>query len=85
MTFDHGAWAGGPGAVEGFHPGRLDGVVTFQHGGDLPELLLPSLRHGSTLLDPATLGRPLPAGLRVETFLGSPPYTVFDAWFHWTD
>ncbi|MEV4472059.1 hypothetical protein [Nonomuraea sp. NPDC049504] len=46
MTFDHGAWAGGPGAVEGFHPGRLDGVVTF---------------------------------------LGSPPYTVFDAWFHWTD
>ncbi|MET8867377.1 hypothetical protein ABZW11_30910 [Nonomuraea sp. NPDC004580] len=42
-------------------------------------------RHDITLLDPATLGRPLPAGLQVETFLGNPPYTVFDAWFHWTD
>ncbi|MEV4799129.1 hypothetical protein AB0K18_03860 [Nonomuraea sp. NPDC049421] len=30
-------------------------------------------------------GRPLPSGLRVETFLSIPPYTVFDAWFHWTD
>ncbi|TDE60317.1 hypothetical protein E1295_00265 [Nonomuraea mesophila] len=42
-------------------------------------------RHDITLLDSRTLGRRLEAGLVVDTILGDPPYTVFDAWFHWID
>ncbi|MFG1941469.1 hypothetical protein [Nonomuraea sp. NPDC048826] len=42
-------------------------------------------RHDIALLDSQVLGLPLEAGLQVETFLGNPPYNVFDAWFHWMD
>ncbi|TMR15510.1 hypothetical protein ETD86_26990 [Nonomuraea turkmeniaca] len=42
-------------------------------------------RHDIALLDSRVLGLPLEAELRVETVLGSPPYSVFDAWFRWRD
>ncbi|MFJ2030535.1 hypothetical protein [Streptosporangium sp. NPDC087985] len=42
-------------------------------------------RHGIALLGSQVLSLPLEAGLRVETVLGDPPYSVFDAWFHWMD
>ncbi|MEV5888637.1 hypothetical protein [Nonomuraea fuscirosea] len=42
-------------------------------------------RHDLDLLDAQLLGLPLEGGLHVETVLGDPPYTVFDAWFHWAD
>ncbi|MEO3796015.1 hypothetical protein ABGB14_37960 [Nonomuraea sp. B10E15] len=42
-------------------------------------------RHDIALLGSQVLSLPLEAGLRVETILGSPPYRVFDAWFHWMD
>ncbi|MEU7744961.1 hypothetical protein [Nonomuraea sp. NPDC049158] len=42
-------------------------------------------RHDVALLGSQVLSLPLEAGLRVETNLGSPPYSVFDAWFHWMD
>ncbi|MFI7701984.1 hypothetical protein [Nonomuraea sp. NPDC049480] len=42
-------------------------------------------RHDIALLDSQVLSLPLEAELRVETVLGSPPYSVFDAWFHWRD
>ncbi|MFE0148078.1 hypothetical protein ACFWY5_13105 [Nonomuraea sp. NPDC059007] len=42
-------------------------------------------QHGIALLDSQTLALPLDPRLRVETFLGDPPYRVFDAWFHWID
>ncbi|GII85285.1 hypothetical protein Ssi03_32750 [Sphaerisporangium siamense] len=42
-------------------------------------------RHGVVLLGSPVLGLPLDEGLHVETILGDPPYTVFDAWFHWMD
>ena len=42
-------------------------------------------RHGIALLNSQVLSLPLEAGLRVETVLSSPPYSVFDAWFHWMD
>ncbi|MFG1688747.1 hypothetical protein ACGFNP_51975 [Nonomuraea sp. NPDC049269] len=42
-------------------------------------------RHDIALLDSQVLSLPLEAELRVETNLGSPPYSVFDAWFHWMD
>ncbi|MGQ0467519.1 MAG: hypothetical protein ACT4QG_19650 [Sporichthyaceae bacterium] len=41
--------------------------------------------HGIVLLPLAVLCAPLPPALHVETNLGEPPYTVFDAWFHWMD
>ncbi|MEV5493857.1 hypothetical protein AB0M50_00490 [Nonomuraea fuscirosea] len=42
-------------------------------------------RHDLGLLDARLLGLPLERGLQVDTVLGDPPYTVFDAWFHWAD
>ncbi|MGW4409328.1 hypothetical protein ACWEJ6_35230 [Nonomuraea sp. NPDC004702] len=42
-------------------------------------------RHDIALLDSQVLSLPLEAELRPETILGSPPYSVFDAWFHWMD
>lgn len=42
-------------------------------------------RHDIALLDSQVLSLPVKAELRVETVLGSPPYSVFDAWFHWMD
>jgi len=42
-------------------------------------------RHDVALLDSQVLSLPLEAELRPETILGSPPYSVFDAWFHWMD
>ncbi|MEV1238528.1 hypothetical protein ACIBO2_44980 [Nonomuraea sp. NPDC050022] len=42
-------------------------------------------RHDVALLGSQVLSLPLEAGLRVETNLGDPPYSVFDAWFHWMD
>ncbi|MER6514671.1 hypothetical protein ABT158_48230 [Nonomuraea sp. NPDC001636] len=42
-------------------------------------------RHDIALLDSQVLSLPLEAELRPETVLGSPPYSVFDAWFHWMD
>ncbi|QWF77610.1 hypothetical protein [Amycolatopsis sp. CA-230715] len=40
--------------------------------------------HGIRLLTPKVLGRPIRQA--VETVLTDrPPYTVFDAWFHWMD
>ncbi|WP_344838568.1 hypothetical protein [Nonomuraea dietziae] len=42
-------------------------------------------RHDIALLGSQVLSLPLEAGLRVETVLGSVPYSVFDAWFHWMD
>ncbi|MEV0151767.1 MULTISPECIES: hypothetical protein [unclassified Nonomuraea] len=42
-------------------------------------------RHDIAVLDSQVLSLPLEAGLRVETVLGSPSYSVFDAWFHWMD
>lgn len=41
--------------------------------------------HGFSLLEPQTLSREIDRDLRVDTNLGDPPYTVFDAWFHWID
>ncbi|MEU4224778.1 hypothetical protein AB0F17_10830 [Nonomuraea sp. NPDC026600] len=42
-------------------------------------------RHDIALLDSQVLSLPIGAELRVETNLGDPPYSVFDAWFHWMD
>ncbi|MEY7974214.1 hypothetical protein AB8O38_19665 [Saccharomonospora xinjiangensis] len=42
-------------------------------------------RHGITVLNPAILQRPIDPAVTVETNLADPPFTVFDAWFHWMD
>jgi hypothetical protein len=42
-------------------------------------------RHDIALLDSQVLSLPIETELRVETVLGSAPYSVFDAWFHWMD
>ncbi len=42
-------------------------------------------RHGIVLLGSQVLSLPLEAGLDVETVFNDPPYSVFDAWFHWMD
>lgn len=41
--------------------------------------------HGFSLLKPQTLSLPISPDLTVYTNIGDPPYTVFDAWFHWMD
>ena len=41
--------------------------------------------HGFSLLKPQTLSREINRDVRIDTNLGDPPYTVFDAWFHWMD
>jgi hypothetical protein len=41
--------------------------------------------HGFSLLKPETLSRPISPDLIIDTNLAEPPYTVFDAWFHWMD
>ncbi|WP_307849384.1 hypothetical protein [Qaidamihabitans albus] len=43
-------------------------------------------RHGILLLDRETLSTSIDPALTVETVLTDrPPYTIFDAWFHWMD
>ncbi|EIE99879.1 hypothetical protein SacglDRAFT_03011 [Saccharomonospora glauca K62] len=42
-------------------------------------------RHGITVLDSTVLHTPVDPTISVETNLAAPPYTVFDAWFHWMD
>lgn len=43
-------------------------------------------RHGITLLHPVLLSEQIDANVNVETNLADrPPYSVFDAWFHWMD
>ncbi|GAA4197086.1 hypothetical protein GCM10022252_45540 [Streptosporangium oxazolinicum] len=42
-------------------------------------------QHGIVLLGSQVLSLPLEAGLQVKTIIGNPPYSVFDAWFHWMD
>ena len=42
-------------------------------------------QHGFEILDPRELKKPLPFTADIETNLGDPPYTIFDAFFHWMD
>lgn len=42
-------------------------------------------KHGFEILDPRELKKPLPFTAEIETNFGDPPYTIFDAFFHWMD
>jgi hypothetical protein len=42
-------------------------------------------RHGIEILEPRELKKPLPFAAEIETNLGDPPYTIFDAFFNWMD
>ena len=42
-------------------------------------------RHGFEILGPRELKKNIPFAAEIETNLGNPPYTVFDAFFHWMD
>ncbi len=41
--------------------------------------------HGYELVEVDALREPIATGVAPETNLGTPPWTVFDAWFHWYD
>jgi hypothetical protein len=42
-------------------------------------------KRGFALPSQKFLRQPLPFAARVATILGDPPYTIFDAFFHWED
>jgi hypothetical protein len=42
-------------------------------------------QHGFEILEARELKKPLPLIAEIETNLGDPPYTIFDAIFHWMD
>ena len=42
-------------------------------------------RHGIERLPPAVLTARIDPNLVIDTNFGDPPFTVFDAWFHWWD
>jgi hypothetical protein len=42
-------------------------------------------RHGFEILEARELKKPLPFIAEIETNLGDPPFTIFDAFFNWMD
>jgi hypothetical protein len=42
-------------------------------------------RNGFEILEPQELKKPLPFTAKIDTNIGDPPYTIFDAFFHWMD
>jgi hypothetical protein len=42
-------------------------------------------RYGIEILEPQELIKPLTFTAKIETNFGDPPYTIFDAFFHWMD
>jgi hypothetical protein len=42
-------------------------------------------KHGFEILGPRELKKTMPFTARIDTNIGDPPYTIFDAFFHWMD
>jgi hypothetical protein len=67
---------------------RAEDVGTFPPGDWLKvetEIRQKLERHGFEILKPRELKKPLPFTAHIETNFGDPPFTIFDAFFHWMD
>ncbi|MGY0234102.1 hypothetical protein [Longispora urticae] len=51
-------------------------------GADVANVLA---RHDIAVLGPGILAAAIDPQINVDTILAEPPFTVFDAWFHWRD